>query len=215
MSSLFRRARSFAFDNQDKRLSLAGFVVADGSAGTGLAANIQLMEAISVSSAATVNSQGGTTAIINGAANGVGNIGTTSRRFNTVFAKASSAQYADLAENYLSDAQYETGTVVEFGGEFEITLASDETRRVAGVISTNPAYLMNTQLNGAYVLPVALQGRVPCKVRGKIHKGDMLVSGGDGYARPTSDPKIGTVIGKALEDFEGTDGVIEVVVGRV
>jgi len=128
---------------------------------------------------------------------------------------STSAKYADLAENYLADALYEPGTVVEFGGSKEVTKAGDETRRVAGVVSSNPAYLMNSQLDGEFVVAVALQGRIPCKVRGKIYKGDMLVSGGNGYARPTNDPKIGTIIGKALEDFEGADGVIEVVVGRI
>ena len=128
---------------------------------------------------------------------------------------ATSARYADLAENYQADREYESGTVLEFGGEFEVTIAEDETRRVAGIVSTNPAYLMNSKLTGGNVVALALQGRVPCKVRGKICKGDMLVSGGNGYARPTIDPKIGTIIGKALEDFDGIDGIIEVVVGRV
>lgn len=128
---------------------------------------------------------------------------------------ATAAQYADLAENYQADADYSPGTVLEFGGTFEVTLAEDETRRVAGVVSTNPAYLMNSELTGLYVVAIALQGRVPCKVRGKIRKGDMLVSGGAGYARPTTDPKLGTIIGKALEDFDGISGVIEVAVGRL
>lgn len=148
------------------------------------------------------------------------NLGLSTRRFANVYSNlfvgtATQAQYADLAENYLADADYEPGTVVEFGGEFEVTVAEDETRRVAGVVSTNPAYLMNSSQSGEHVVAVALQGRVPCKVRGKIRKGDMLVSGGSGYARPTTDPKIGTIIGKSLEDFEGFDGVIEVVVGRI
>jgi len=128
---------------------------------------------------------------------------------------ATSARYADLAENYQADNEYLPGTVLEFGGEFEVTLAEDETRRVAGIVSTLPAYLMNSTLQGKHVVAIALQGRVPCKVRGKIRKGDMLVSGGDGYARPTLDPKLGTVIGKALQDFEGSEGIIEVVVGRL
>jgi len=139
---------------------------------------------------------------------------------NDLFARlfqgtATSAYYADLAENYQADAAYEPGTVLEFGGEFEVTIAEDETRRVAGVVSTNPAHLMNSQLKGEKVVALALTGRVPCKVRGKIRKGDMLVSGGNGYARPTTDPKLGTIIGKALEDFDGVEGVIEVVVGRL
>jgi hypothetical protein len=133
---------------------------------------------------------------------------------------ATSAQFADLAEKYVADALYEPGTVVEFGGEFEVTIATDETTRVAGVISLNPAFIMNTNLEcsvtrGERTAIVALQGRVPTKVRGTIRKGDMLVSGGDGFARPTTNPKMGTIIGKALEDFEGTEGLIEVVVGRM
>jgi hypothetical protein len=128
---------------------------------------------------------------------------------------ATSARYADLAENYLGDVKYEAGTVVMFGGDAEVTLATNGTRRVAGVVSTNPAHLMNDGLKGETVAAIALQGRVPCKVTGKIRKGDMLVAAGNGYARAEEDPKMGQVIGKALEDFDGESGVIEVVVGRM
>jgi hypothetical protein len=86
--------------------------------------------------------------------------------------------------------------------------------RVAGVVSTQPAYLMNDAIQGDTVITLALLGRVPCKVRGPITKGAMLVSAGDGYARAENIPQVGTVIGKALEDFNGDTGVIEVVVGR-
>ena len=110
---------------------------------------------------------------------------------------------------------YAPGTVLEFGGEYEVTLAEDATTRVAGVVTTNPAYLMNKDCKGQNVVALALQGRVPCKVRGDIKKGDMLISGGNGYARRASSPQIGTVIGKALENFSGVDGVIEVAVGRL
>ena len=134
---------------------------------------------------------------------------------NTFNGTANYANYKDLAENYVADKQYEPGTVLEFGGEFEVTEASDETRRVAGVVSTDPAYLMGKDHPGEFVVAIALQGRVPCKVRGVIKKGDMMVSAGGGYARPTHDPKIGTIIGKALQDWEGGEGVIEVVVGRL
>jgi hypothetical protein len=125
------------------------------------------------------------------------------------------ATYADLAEYYSADEQYSPGTVLEFGGREEVTLATDATTRVAGVVSTDPAYAMNAKCPGQYPVAIALQGRVPCKVRGNIKKGDMLVSGGGGYARPTTTPKIGTIIGKALQDFNGIDGVIEVAVGRL
>jgi len=134
---------------------------------------------------------------------------------NVLTVTATAAQWADLAENYQADFNYAPGTVLEFGGKYEVTEATDETRRVAGVVSTSPAHLMNSKLIGNNVVAIALQGRVPCKVRGNIKKGDMLVSGGNGYARPTQDPKIGTIIGKSLEDFNGSDGVIEVVVGRL
>lgn len=124
------------------------------------------------------------------------------------------ATYADLAEYYEADDIYVPGTVVMFGGEKEVTLAEDGTNKVAGVVSTNPAYVMNATCPGL-LTAVALQGRVPCKVRGKIKKGDMMISGGNGFARPEQFPTIGTVIGKALQDFDGYEGVIEVAVGRL
>jgi hypothetical protein len=74
---------------------------------------------------------------------------------------------------------------------------------------------MNGSLTGTNVVALALQGRVPCRVRGTIRKGDMLVSAGSGFARPDTSPQIGSVIGKALENFSGTEGTIEVVVGRM
>jgi hypothetical protein len=165
--------------------------------------------------ALTVNSLNGVTAIVNGGTTGTGNIGATGATFNTVFAKATTAQYADLAENYSGDAVYEPGTVVHFGGSQEVTLCDEDMcRRVAGVVSTNPAYLMNSHLQGI-ATPVALQGRVPCKIRGTVRLGDMMVSAGNGFARAEADPTLGSVIGKALADFDGIEGVIEVVVGRV
>jgi len=126
------------------------------------------------------------------------------------------ATYADLAEWYCADQPYEPGTVLQFGGEQEVTIAGIETHRVAGVVSTEPAYVMNSDFsckdNGVIL---ALTGRVPVKVKGKIEKGDMLVSAGEGYAMASATPRIGTVIGKALNNFNGEQGVIEVVVGRL
>ena len=153
--------------------------------------------------------------IVNSNANGVGNIGSSTTYFNTVFAKATSAQYADLAEKYTADADYEPGTVVMFGGTAEVTLcANDGCSRVAGVISTNPSYIMNGTLEAAHVATVALTGRVPTKVTGTVRKGDLMVSAGNGSARAEANPKVGTVIGKALADHDGSAGTIEVVVGR-
>jgi hypothetical protein len=126
-----------------------------------------------------------------------------------------SATYADLAEYYESDKPYEPGTVLEFGGSKEVTIAENCTTRVAGVVSTDPAYVMNSQCKGNYVVALALQGRVPCKIRGKIRKGDMLVSAGEGYARSMDHPYIGSVIGKSLENFDDAEGIIEIAVGRL
>jgi hypothetical protein len=148
--------------------------------------------------------------------NVAGNIGSSTNYFNTVFAKATSAQYADLAEKYTADAEYTPGTVVAFGGELEVTASTaDADRRVAGVVSTNPSYIMNGGLEGTNIVTVALTGRVPTRVTGTVRKGDLMVSNGDGTARAEANPQVGTVIGKALENFDGTTGVIEVVVGRV
>jgi hypothetical protein len=148
------------------------------------------------------------------------NIGLPTKPFSQIYADvfngiATSAQYADLAENYVSDNEYQPGTVLEFGGEFEVTLAEDGTNRVAGVVTTNPAYLMNSKCEGIHIAAIALQGRTPCKIRGNVRKGDMLMSGGNGFARRAQNPQIGTIIGKALQDFNGIEGVIEVAVGRV
>jgi len=154
--------------------------------------------------------------IDNGQANGVGNIGTATSYFNTIFAQATSAQYADLAEMYEADAVYEPGTVLCFGGAKEVTVCGQaDSTRVAGVVSTNPSYLMNSGQTGDNVVAVALTGRVPCKVTGTIRKGDLIVAAGAGRARANNAAAVGTVIGKALADFDGADGVIEVVVGRV
>jgi len=112
--------------------------------------------------------------IINSNSNGVGNIGSSSTYFDTVFAKATSAQYADLAENYMPDQTYNAGVVVIFGGNAEITICSEfADPRVAGVISANPAHLMNAGSDG---IPVALRGRVKVNVTGPVTKGDGLVT---------------------------------------
>ena len=149
-------------------------------------------------------------------ANATANIGSAALSFNTVFAKATSAQYADLAEKYTADATYAPGTVVAFGGNQEVTISAvDSDRRVAGVISTNPSYRMNDGLVSEHTAMVALTGRVPTSVTGTVCKGDMMVSAGNGAARAEANPEIGTVIGKALADHAGPSGVIEVVVGRV
>lgn len=129
---------------------------------------------------------------------------------------ASSAKYADLAEIYASDKPYEPSTVVIFGGSLEVTTTKKtHDTRVAGVVSTNPAYLMNSEAVG---IPVAFTGRVPCKVRGPVSKGDLLVtSAHEGYAEKMTDIlyRPGCILGKALGEVEDKQfSTIEIVVGR-
>ncbi len=143
------------------------------------------------------------------------NLGSGALKYATVYATtfdgtATTAQYADLAEKYTADADYAPGTVVMFGGDAEVTEASAGTTAVAGIVSTDPAYLMNSALEGG--VAVALRGRVPCKVCGDIAKGDLMVAGEGGCAVADNDANPNAVIGRALEAHSGDEGVIEVVV---
>lgn len=129
---------------------------------------------------------------------------------------ASSALYADLAERYEADAVYEPGTVLMHGGEKEVTIANlHATTAVAGIVSKNPAYMMNSEAGSDETHPyIALKGRVPCKIIGPVNKGDILVaSNHPGYAcaaDPTYSVHPAAIIGKALEVFSEGFGVIEV-----
>jgi len=121
---------------------------------------------------------------------------------------SSTAKYADLAENYASDAEIEAGTVVHFSGEGKVAICNEANHHaVAGIVSTNPGYLMNSDQEGT---SLAIAGRVPTKVTGAVAAGDLMVSAGNGRAMANNSPAIGTVIGKAIEAHEGGDGVIEV-----
>ena len=121
---------------------------------------------------------------------------------------ATSAQYADLAEMYAADTDIEPGTVVHFVGEGKLAACDvANCRAVAGIVSTDPAYLMNSTQEGA---ALALAGRVPCKVTGAVAAGDLMVSAGNGMAMANNEAAMGTVIGKAIEAHEGGEGVIEV-----
>ena len=143
------------------------------------------------------------------------NIGSPTQWFNIVYGRSVQAQYADLAENYLSDEEYAPGTVVVFGGDKEITVTpNSHDTRIAGVISSNPAYLMNSETAG---LPVALTGRVPCLVKGPVEKGDCLVNIAPGVAGRLEKDKFqpGCIIGKSLTTITNNDiELIEIAVGR-
>jgi hypothetical protein len=175
---------------------------------------------LSVTGAITVNSGAAATAIINGAGNAVGNIGSSSTYFNRLFAQATTALYADLAEMYTTDAAYEPGTVLIFGGNQEVTMSTvTHDNRVAGVVSTNPAHIMNSGLQGEHTVAVALVGRVPVSVIGNITAGDRVVTSnraGVAEALDITRYQPGVIIGKALQSYSGNGvGVIEVVVGRL
>ena len=124
---------------------------------------------------------------------------------------------ADLAEFYEGDKDYDTGTVLVFGGDKEVTTTNIYAdTRVAGVVSDNAAYSMYGACPG-FKNQIALQGRVPCKVVGKIKKGDILVTSKiPGVAMAaTGEVKAGTSVGKALQEYNSDHiGTIEVAVGR-
>lgn len=132
---------------------------------------------------------------------------------------ATSAKYADLAENFLADQEYPIGTVLDIGGDKEVTIASKDSYRIAGTVSEKPGYLMNSAIEGDYVTPVAYIGRVPCRVEGVVHRGDMLVVGNTlGVAIACHPRNIlpGQAIGKALESYDNpSEGLIEILVGRL
>jgi hypothetical protein len=165
----------------------------------------------------TVNTAGGATAIVNGAGNAVGNIGSSSSFFNTIFAQATTALYADVAERFAADEIYEPGTVVELGGSAEITrVQHDASDSVFGVISTRPAFTMNGGAgdNDTHP-PVAMTGRVPVKVIGMVNKGDRLISAGDGLARAAQPGEATSfnVIGRALSSkTTAKTGTVEAIV---
>jgi hypothetical protein len=133
------------------------------------------------------------------------------------------ATYADLAEKYTADQQYEPGTVVVFGGDAELSVTGIKgSSAVAGIVTTEPAQVYNNDLvapEGQYVIELALIGRVPCKVIGPVVRGDLIITSnitGFGCAADPETVKPGTVIGKAIQSYNGPtpDGIIEVLVGK-
>lgn len=128
---------------------------------------------------------------------------------NIVNGRATSANYADLAEKYLPDNDYEVGTVMRVGGEKEVT-ASTANSRAIGVISNKPAFMMNSELEGGVY--IALKGRVPVKVVGIVEKGDELVASSEGCAIK-ADSTSNKVFAIALEDKSSDEcSLIECVV---
>ena len=149
---------------------------------------------------------------INMGGNDVTNAGT----FHGV---STTAKYADLAERYAADAPYSEGTVVVFGGEAEVTACTGFAQRgIAGVVSTKPAVMMNSEAGNSQTHPyIALQGRVPVKVTGDVKKGDILVASdvagtATAWDNENADPRMTAYVGIAIAD--SVDGFVEVKVGK-
>jgi hypothetical protein len=225
--------------------NIAGtFFIGNGSQLTGLSAAVAVTKFVNGSSEGNAGSSGGnitftvggtsnvlvlssTTAYFGSdvsvgaiqktGSNAVGNIGSSANYFNRVFATATTALYADVAERFAADEFLEPGTVVELGGSKEITRSQqDLSENVFGVISTRPAYTMNGGAGEDDTHPpVAMTGRVPVKAIGIIRRGDRLVSAGSGVAR-AAQPGEATafnVIGRSLEDKHLEElGTIEAIV---
>jgi len=219
------------------------YILGNGSQLTGVSAAVSVTKIENGTSNASINSSGGNLSInIGGTANvvvvdtttvyanvlsaqsiahtgtnAVGNIGSSSSYFNRLFATATTALYADVAERFAADEYLEPGTVVELGGREEITRSTTElSDKVFGVISTRAAYLMNGGAGEDDTHPpVAMTGRVPVKVVGVIHKGDRLVSAGAGIARAAQSGEATSfnVIGRSLVDkLTPESGTIEAIV---
>lgn len=148
-----------------------------------------------------------------------GTAGTITGTWSLSSGSTLQSTYADLAEWYTSDDKYTPGTVLVFGGEAETTVTRTfGDSRVAGVVTENPAYVMNNYLaDKQNSVCLALQGRVKCKVVGKVSKGDLLTTAGTaGCAAKSLNPSVGTILGKSLENKDSLEvGFIEVAVGRL
>jgi hypothetical protein len=187
-------------------------VVTEGTGVTVSGTVVSIGQAVATSSDVTFNKV--TTKTLYGG--DTNNTGTITGLWTLTNGSTLQSTYADLAEYYISDNPYEFGTVMMIGGTSEVTIAKGQgTTAVAGVVSKNPAFIMNEACSGRK-LPIALQGRVPCRVVGNINKGDLLVvSMVPGVAMASTDPKAGSIIGKALGGYSSSRvGLIEVLVGK-
>lgn len=222
----------------------ANYILGNGSQLTGVSAAVSVTKFVNGSSEGNIGASGGNifftvagtsnvlvlssttayfssdvsvSAIQKTGSNAVGNIGSSSNYFNQVFATATTALYADVAERFAADEILEPGTVVELGGSKEITRSQqDLSENVFGVISTRPAYTMNGGAgeNDTHP-PVAMTGRVPVKCIGRVCKGNRLVSAGAGVARAArpGEATAFNVIGRSLEDkYVEELGAIEAIV---
>ena len=178
--------------------------------------NVSIIDANLTLNSGELDVLGGTLKVDNITTGAASTPGTITGAWTLTSGSTLQATYADLAEYYEGDADYAPGTVLVFGGDKEVTLTNQTNDiRLAGVVTTNPAYVMNSQQTGIKVC-IALAGRIPVQVIGTVKKGDMLTTSGiPGFATKATNPTIGSIIGKALENKTYDDsGVIQVAVGR-
>ena len=195
-------------------IQIANTIYAGPTTGTAATATFRAMVAADIPSSLVVTIAELKTNILTGNNSG---LGLVKGKWTLDAGAQFEATYADLAEYYEGDQEYEPGTVLVFGGDKEVTTTTQlNDTRSAGVVSTDPAYTMNHAQTGIRVC-IALAGRVPCKVVGRVKKGDMLTTAATpGYAVKALNPTLGSIIGKALEDKDyGEAGVIQVAIGRV
>lgn len=217
-SGTIRMANNINNANVDIQANIAGSPNSTALRVVGSTGRVEFSNAIAVSGAIYANSGQNATSNVTGAIRVVGGIGMTGNLYTSGNINASGniyapyftgvavgALYSDLAERYVADAEYMPGTVVEIGGEKEITVClTENSANVFGVISTDPAYLMNSSAidTNKYAPPIAMSGRVPVRTVGPISKGERLVSAGNGCAKAADPNHVNplAVIGRSLEN---------------
>lgn len=197
----------------DNTLTPALIVTSDGDAGNALTGTADVIAEFRANSAGTLvdKNYAPYSADAKFMIFGNGDIKAT----GTAHVVATSALYADVAENYLADSVYPCGTVLGIGGENEVTVYR-KGMALAGVVSTAPAYIMNNSVenaNNELYLAVALKGKIPCHVKGKVKKGQYIIAGENGKGYGVDDYSFEEskfLIGVALEDSESGEVMVKV-----
>jgi hypothetical protein len=185
-------------------------------AGGNFTGNVSIIDANLTLNTGYVDVLGGSLRVDNITTGAAATPGTITGAWTLTSGSTLQATYADLAEYYEGDTEYAPGTVLVFGGDKEVTVTDQANDiRLAGVVTTNPAYVMNSEQTGIKVC-IALAGRIPVQVIGTVKKGDMLTTSDiPGFATKATNPTLGSIIGKALENKSYNDpGAIQVAVGR-
>jgi hypothetical protein len=185
-------------------------------AGGNFTGNVSIIDANLTLNTGYVDVLGGSLRVDNITTGAAATPGTITGAWTLTSGSTLQATYADLAEYYEGDTEYAPGTVLVFGGDKEVTVTDQANDiRLAGVVTTNPAYVMNSEQTGIKVC-IALAGRIPVQVIGTVKKGDMLTTSDiPGFATKATNPTLGSIIGKALENKTYTEsGVVQVAVGR-